>query len=65
MDTFRNEEVCVITEIERIFVSTVYQRRLRWLDHVEKMDEFHMFQPSQHSLIHCTHKYPIEVNSES
>ena len=42
MDRVRNEEVRMRAEIERELASRTYQRILRWFEHVERMDEYHM-----------------------
>ena len=42
MDRVRNEEVCRRAGIERESASRADQRVLRWLGHVERMDEYRM-----------------------
>ena len=42
MDSVRNKEVHRRAGIERELVSRAHQRVLRWFDHVESMDEYHM-----------------------
>ena len=42
MDRVRNEEVCRRAGIARELWSTTDQRVLRWLGHVERMDEYRM-----------------------
>ena len=42
MDRVRNEEVCRRAGIERELASRADQRILRWLGHVERMDEYRM-----------------------
>ena len=42
MDRVRNEEVRRRAVIERELASRADQRVLRWLDHVESMDEYRM-----------------------
>ena len=42
MDRVRNGEVCRRAGIERELVSRADQRVLRWFEHVERMDEYHM-----------------------
>ena len=42
MDRVRNEEVCRRAGIETELASRADQRILRWVGHVERMDEYHM-----------------------
>ena len=42
MDRVRNEEACRRAGIERELASRADQRVLRWLGHVERMDDYHM-----------------------
>ena len=42
MDRVRNEEVRRRAGIERELSSRADQRVLRWFEHVERMDEYHM-----------------------
>ena len=42
MDRVKNEELCRRAGIENELVCTVDQRVLRWVGHVERMDEYRM-----------------------
>ena len=42
LDRVRNEEVRRRAGIERELASRRYQRVLRWFEHVERMDEYHV-----------------------